>query len=192
MKELSGSNLTSLPDDLPAPADDGACAHLPGKKLPDIVLLSTGGNRVNMGNLPGKLVLYFYPMTGQPGVPLPQGWDAIPGARGCTPQSCAFRDHFHEIKALGASVFGISTQDSEYQREAAQRLHLPFELLSDDRLLLAKALSLPLFEVEGKQLIRRLTLIAEDGVINKVFYPVFPPDRNADDVIQWLSGRFSA
>lgn len=171
------ASLTKLPDDLPAPADDGACAHLPGKRLP------------NLSALPGKTVIYFYPMTGRPGIPLPAGWDAIPGARGCTPQSCSFRDHFDEIKALGARVFGVSAQDGDYQREAAQRLHLPFELVSDDGLHLAEALSLPLFEVDGKRLIRRLTLIAENGVIGKVFYPVFPPDRNAGDVIAWLSAQ---
>src|SRR3569623_15678 len=192
MSTLPAGGLTSLPDDLPVPEDDGACVHLPGKRLPELALPSTSDRQVNLSALPGKTVIYFYPMTGRPGDPLPAGWDAIPGARGCTPQSCAFRDHYDELKALGASVFGVSSQDSGYQREAAPRLHMPFEQLSDDKLRLAEALSLPLFEVEGKRLIRRLTLIAENGEIVKVFYPVFPPDRNADEVIAWLSAHASA
>ena len=137
--------------------------------------------------LAGRTVVYIYPRTGRPDQELPTGWNAIPGARGCTPQSCAFRDHFEELKRAGAAqVFGLSTQDTAYQREAVERLHLPFELLSDAKLELAKALKLPTFEVDGMKLIRRLTLIASDGVIEKVFYPVFPPDRNAGDVLDWL------
>jgi peroxiredoxin len=130
----------------------------------------------------------MYPRTGRPDRELPTGWNAIPGARGCTPQSCAFRDHHEELKRSGAAqVFGVSTQDTAYQREAAERLHLPFELLSDEKLEFARALKLPIFEVAGMTLIKRLTLIARAGVIEKVFYPVFPPDKNADDVLDWIA-----
>jgi len=179
-------NLNSLPANLPRPVDDGGAAHLLGMTLPGIGLPSTQDQPVDLLSISGFLVLYFYPMTGRPGTPLPQGWEQIPGARGCTPQSCSFRDHYRELQELGATVYGISTQTSEYQQEAAERLLLPFALLSDADLSLTKALSLPTFDVEGKRLIKRLTLIIRNGTIVKVFYPVFPPDRNADDVIQWL------
>jgi peroxiredoxin len=178
--------LTDLPKDLPIPVDDGACNHLLGKSLPSIALSSTHGEYVNLSEIAGHAVIYCYPMTGQPGIPLPDKWDEIPGARGCTPQSCAFRDHYQELNKLGAKVFGFSTQDTEYQMEAKMRLHLPFELLSDCDLSFANALKLPMFEIEGKHLVKRVTLIAEDGKIVKIFYPVFPPDRNADEVIDWL------
>lgn len=181
------TNFNTPSDNMIVPADDGACAHLPGMKLPATRLTATSGAEVELSSIPGRLVLYFYPMTGRPGVPLPATWDEIPGARGCTPQTCSFRDHYAELQELGANVFGISTQDSDYQREAAERLNLPFPLLSDKDLVLAHALSLPTFEVEGKTLIKRLALIAHGGKIVKVFYPVFPPGRNADDVIAWLS-----
>lgn len=183
------AQLTTLPADLPAPADDGAAAHLEGLLLPALALPATDGSTVQLSTLPGLQVIYIYPMTGRPGVPLPEGWDAIPGARGCTPQSCAFRDHHAELAALGAGVFGLSTQDSDYQREAATRLHLPFPLLSDSDLALHDALSLPVFEVDGRLLYRRLTLIADAARIVKVFYPVFPPDRNAAEVVAWLRAR---
>lgn len=175
-----------LPEGLPVPADDGACDHLEGARLPRVSLPSTAGGSVDLGAGKGLIVVYCYPMTGRPGLPLPEGWDAIPGARGCTPQSCAFRDHHQELRSLGAEVYGVSTQSSEYQREAAARLHLPFALLSDAALELATALRLPTFKVDGMRLIRRLTLIARDGTIAKCFYPVFPPDRNAGDVLAWL------
>jgi peroxiredoxin len=178
--------LTELPSDLPIPVDDGACDRLMGASLPSIALTSTQGGSVDLSQIAGLVVIYCYPMTGQPGMPLPTGWDEIPGARGCTPQSCAFRDHYQELKDLGAQVFGLSTQSTEYQLEAKTRLHLPFELSSDRDLRFANAIELPMFEIEGKKLIKRVTLIAEDGKIVKVFYPVFPPDRNADDVISWL------
>ncbi|OGB23990.1 MAG: BcpB protein [Burkholderiales bacterium RIFCSPLOWO2_02_FULL_57_36] len=171
---------------MPQPIDDGGCAHLPGVKVTAVHLTSTSGRQVDLSAMAGTLVLYFYPMTGRPGVPLPTGWDQIPGARGCTPQSCSFRDHYGELQALGATVFGVSTQASDYQQEAAERLHLPFDLLSDENLTLAKALSLPMFEVDDKVLIKRLTLIIKNGEIVKVFYPVFPSDRNANEVITWL------
>jgi peroxiredoxin len=178
--------LTELPKDLPIPVDDGACSHLLGKSLPSIALSSTQGGSVNLSAIAGYVVIYCYPMTGQPGIPLPNRWDTIPGARGCTPQSCAFRDHYQELKELGAQVFGLSTQSTEYQIEVKKRLHLPFELLSDCDLKLSNMLDLPIFEIEDKRLIKRVTLIVKDGEMVKVFYPVFPPDRNADEVIHWL------
>lgn len=183
------AQLTTLPADLPVPTDDGAAAHLEGRRLPALPLPATDGRTVQLSTLHGLQVIYIYPMTGRPGVPLPEGWDAIPGARGCTPQSCAFRDHHAELAALGAGVFGLSTQDSDDQREAATRLHLPFPLLSDRDLALRDALSLPVFEADGRLLYRRLTLIADAARIVKVFYPVFPPDRNAAEVVAWLRAR---
>jgi peroxiredoxin len=175
---------------LPEPEDDGAARHLPGKRMAPVPLPATNGETVDLSALPGRLVVYAYPRTGEPGVDAPDGWDTIPGARGCTPQSCAFRDHFAELKALGVDhLFGLSTQETGYQREAAERLHLPFPLLSDARLALAGAMSLPTFEAGGMTLLKRFTLIVDDGVIAHVLYPVFPPDRNAADVIAWLAAR---
>ena len=182
-------NLDDLPKDLPVPVDDGACDHLPGIALPSLLLTSSGGRAVNPAQIPGWLVIYCYPMTGRPDRTLPAGWDQIPGARGCTPQSCSFRDHFRELQALKARVFGLSSQTTEYQREAAERLHLPFELLSDSSFAFAQALRLPMFEVEGIRLLKRVTLIAKDGKIAKHFYPVFPPDRNIDEVLAWLQAN---
>jgi len=184
------TDFSRLPADLPRPVDDGAAAHLEGSFLPDVVLHDTHGAAVNLGRLKGRLVIYFYPMTGLPGVPLPDGWDGIPGARGCTPQSCGFRDHYGRLKEFGAEVFGLSSQTSEYQREARERLHLPFQLLSDAALQLKSALRVPTFTVAGMELFKRLTLVAEDGKIRKVFYPVFPPDRNADEVVDWFQSEF--
>lgn len=173
---------------IPAPEDDGAAAHLTGVKLPSISLEGTDGAAVDLSALPGRSVVYAYPMTGRPDTVLPEGWDMLPGARGCTPQSCAFRDHASDLKALGADrIFGLSTQDTGYQSEAAGRLHLPFALLSDADLALATALRLPTFEVEGKTLLKRLALIIDEGTVTHVFYPVFPPDRNAQDVMDWLA-----
>ena len=181
-------NLYELPKDLPVPLDDGACSHLSGMRLPSVPLLSTAGPLVDMSSLQGRTVVYAYPRTGRPNQDLPRGWNEIPGARGCTPQSCAFRDHYQELRALNVQVFGLSTQDTAYQREAAARLHLPFELLSDERLAFARALRLPTFEVESMTLLKRLTLIIKNGVVERVFYPVFPPDKNAGEVVAWLRG----
>lgn len=172
---------------LPVPEDDGGASHLTGLGLPSLILSASNGDEVDLSELRGRSVVYAYPMTGQPDVPLPDGWDEIPGARGCTPQSCAFRDHAQELKELGVTaIFGLSTQDSSYQREVAERLHLPFPLLSDHALRLADELDLPRFETAGMVLLKRLTMILRDGMIEHVFYPVFPPDRNAADVIDWL------
>ena len=185
-------NLYELPQGLPAPQDDGACGHLVGMRVPSVSLLSTEGESVDLSGLAGHTVVYCYPRTGRPDEdPLP-GWDAIPGARGCTPQSCGFRDHYSELIALGVqNVFGLSTQGTAYQREAAQRLHLPFALLSDEKLELAHGLALPTFEVAGMTLIKRLTMVLRAGTIEHVFYPVFPPDTNAPNVIHWLVERSS-
>ena len=180
------NSLGQLPQNLPAPLDDHACDHLPGQRLPAIRLPSTAGKLVDLSRFQGWTVIYIYPRTGQPGKALPEGWNMIPGARGCTPQSCAFRDHYQELQALGAEVFGLSTQDTAYQHEAAARLHLPFSLLSDSEFRLSTALHLPTFEVAGMTLIKRLTLIIHDQHIKNVFYPVFPPDQNAEQVLDWL------
>jgi peroxiredoxin len=189
---MRSDNLYELPKDLPVPQDDGACDHLAGMTLPPIGLPSTRGRVVDLSRLAGTTVVYVYPRTGRPDQEVPTGWNEIPGARGCTPQSCAFRDHYAELQRVGAAnVLGLSTQDTAYQREAAERLHLPFELLSDTGLRLAGALNLPTFEVDGMKLIKRVTLIARDGAIVKVFYPVFPPDRNAADVLAWLAAAIT-
>jgi peroxiredoxin len=181
------TNVTDLPSDLPRPIDDGACDHLVGLAMPPLRLPSTAGRLVDLEALTApRTVIYCYPRTGRPGEPLPDGWDMIPGARGCTPQSCAFRDHHSELADLGADVYGLSTQTTGYQREMAQRLHLPFEVLSDASLALVEALRLPTFEVDGMRLVKRLTLIVRDQRIEHVFYPVFPPDESADQVASWL------
>lgn len=182
---------TILPADLPIPVDDGATRHLPGMRLPDLDLRATDGSAVSLARLAGRSVVYAYPRTGEPGkAMLVPEWDEIPGARGCTPQSCAFRDHYAELKAAGADqVFGLSTQSTAYQSEMAARLHLPFPVLSDEALALTRAVRLPTFEAAGLTLIKRLALIVDDGLITHVFYPVFPPDRNAADVLAWLKAN---
>jgi peroxiredoxin len=181
------SGFHRLPDDLPAPEDDGAADHLPGRELPDLSLQSTIGGAMGLTTLgEGLLVAYLYPRTGVPGRPLPEGWDEIPGARGCTPQSCAYRDALAEFDAIGATLVGISAQTPDEQAEFADREQIPFALLSDPDLLLAAALGLPTFEVEGMTLYRRLTLVVERRRIVKAFYPVFPPDRDAGEVLAWL------
>src|SRR5262245_1301315 len=180
-------NPLELPDNLPVPQDDGAARHLTGARVPAIALDATDGSTVDLSKLKGRSVIYVYPRTGRPGVAAPEGWDAIPGARGCTPQSCGFRDHFAELKRLGvAQLYGLSTQGTAYQREAAERLHLPFAILSDAELKLTRALKLPTFETAGMTLIKRMAWVIDDGLITKVFYPVFPPDRNAGEVVAWL------
>jgi peroxiredoxin len=186
-------DIYSLPADLPVPIDDGACDHLPGMELPDLALPATSGRQVELRSLgSGWTVLYCYPRTGVPGQDLPGGfvaWDAIPGARGCTPQSCSYRDHHQELRELDAQVFGLSTQTTDYQREMALRLHLPFEVLSDAGLRFATALRLPTFTVAGFTLIQRLTLLTRGGRIETCFYPVFPSDSDAPRVVEWLRMR---
>lgn len=179
-------SFENLPDNLPVPKDDGAADHLLAATLPDLILPSTGSDNIKLNDLSGTTVIYVYPMTGRPDVALPDNWEEIPGARGCTPQSCSFRDHYHELQLLNANVFGLSTQSTEYQREAKDRLHLPFEMLSDSQLQLKRQLQLPSFTVDGMELYRRVTLIVNANRIVKVFYPVFPPGENATDVLSWL------
>jgi peroxiredoxin len=194
---LTGSALiaqedsTKLPANLPIPVDDGACDHLDGKTLPSIPLPSTRGERVDLsraGALP-RIIVYCYPRTGEPGKPSPDGWEAIPGARGCTPQSCSMRDNYRALRDLGAEVHGLSTQTTEYQAEAANRLHLPFSLLSDEKLKLTRALQLPTFTVNNWVLIKRHTLVIHGGRIEKVFYPVFPPEKHGEQVKAWLTAK---
>lgn len=181
----------TLPPDLPVPEDDGACDHLIGLGIPDIALRATSGPLVSLAHSEAeRTIVYAYPRTGRPGEPeLTDDWDLIPGARGCTPESCGFRDHHAELRALGADVYGLSTQDSDHQRELADRLGLPFAILSDARLELTSALRLPTLEVVGHTLLRRHTLVIADGRIEHVFYPVFPPDRHASEVLAWLRDR---
>ncbi len=188
MTEAPGThNPQFLPPSIPVPQDDGAARHLAGTKVPDLTLPATEGAAVNLSKLKGRTVVYIYPRTGVPGIDPPDGWDQIPGARGCTPQSCSFRDHFAELKQLGvAQLYGLSTQDTAYQREAATRLHLPFPVLSDEKLTLTKALKLPTFMAAGMTLLKRMALVIDDGIITKAFYPVFPPDKNAAEVIAWI------
>jgi len=193
MTEAPGThNPAVLPPNIPIPRDDGAARHLAGMKVPDLALPATLGAAVNLSKLKGRTVVYIYPRTGVPGIDPPDGWDQIAGARGCTPQSCSFRDHFGQLKRLGVvQLYGLSTQDSAYQQEAATRLHLPFPILSDEKLALTMALKLPTFTVAGMTLLKRMALVIDDGVIAKAFYPVFPPDKNAEQVIAWLQNPSS-
>jgi peroxiredoxin len=179
-------DIHSLPPNLPVPVDDGACGQLEGSPIPPVKFRSTSGGTIDLSAQRGRIVVYVYPRTGRPDQDLPAGWNEIPGARGCTPQSCRFRDLHAEFAALGVKVFGLSTQPTAYQREAAERLHLPFPLLSDDQLELTHGWGLPTFIVNGEVLLKRLTVVLRDGVVEKVFYPVFPPDKNADEVLAWL------
>ena len=185
---MAQPDVYSLPDDLPAPEDDGACNHLAGGRLPDLELQATDGARISLAGIGarGTAVLFIYPRTGKPGEPLPPGWDLIPGARGCTPQSCAFRDLYGEFSDRGVEVFGLSAQSPADQLEFAERVHLQFPLLSDPSLELAARLRLPTFEIAGMRLYKRVTLVVREGAIVQVFYPVFPPDRNAAEVLAWL------
>ncbi|HTD37244.1 MAG TPA: peroxiredoxin [Candidatus Limnocylindrales bacterium] len=182
-------SLLTLPPDLPVPVDDGAAAHLAGTRIPHVALAATDGSTVDLAAIPGLVVVFAYPRTGRPGEPsLVDDWDMIPGARGCTPHTCGFRDLHAEFGALGARVFGLSTQDTAYQREMVERLHVPFPVLSDEQLALTNALRLPTMEVAGQALLKRIAWIARDGVIERVFYPVFPPNENASVVLAALRG----
>jgi peroxiredoxin len=176
-------DIHTLPEDLPVPEDDGAADHLLDAAIPAIELPATTGEAVRLDQLEGRTVLFCYPRTGRPGDELPPGWNAIPGARGCTPEACGFRDAHAQFAELGARVVALSTQSPDYQRELAERLHLPFPVLSDERLELTHALGLPTFETSGMTLLKRLTLVIEDGRIAQVFYPVFPPDSHAAEVL---------
>lgn len=187
-------NTVDAPDwsAIPAPQDDGAACHLMGARVASVPLRATNGDTIDLSALPGRTIVYAYPRTGRPGVENPDGWDMIPGARGCSPQACSFRDHFAELKGLGIDhLFGLSTQGTDYQREAAERLHLPFAILSDEDLELTRAMDLPTFETGGMTLLKRFTLVIDNSRVEHVFYPVFPPDRSASNVIEWLSRKAS-
>ena len=182
------SQSLSLPDNLPVPQDDGGCAHLPGLKVPQLALATTAGPAIDFSSLSGRSVIFCYPKTGVPGKPIPAAWDEIPGARGCTPQNCGFRDEYANLQRVGVKqLFGLSTQSTSYQQEAAERLHLPYLLVSDENLALTQALNLPTFDFDGETLIKRLTLIVDDGVITHVLYPVFPPDKSAAQTLAWIN-----
>ena len=184
---VPATDYEQLPNDLPVPADDGAAAHLPGTEMPSVTMTATTGEPVDLSRAGRpRAVVYIYPRTGQPGVPLPEGWNEIPGARGCTPESMGFRDHYAELTALGAEVYGLSSQDGDYQGELAARLALPYPLLSDPGLVLAARLGLPTFTAGGERLYKRLTLVLNGGRIEHAFYPVFPPDAHAQEVVDWL------
>ncbi|MFG2356329.1 MerR family transcriptional regulator [Streptomyces sp. NPDC048521] len=184
----AGGHYLTLPPDLPVPQDDGAADHLPGTRVPSIALTDTAGRAIGLDTFgPRRTVIYVYPLTGRPGTDLPEGWNSIPGARGCTPETCGFRDHYQDLLEAGAGrVYGLSSQDTDYQNEVMERLGLPFGMLSDPALALADALALPTFEVGGTRLFKRLTLVLRDSVIEHAFYPVFPPDEHAQQVLTWL------
>lgn len=188
---MTQADLSAVPEGLPEPVDDGAADHLPGMVVPTLTLPASDGSMVALDQLgPGRSVLYLYPMTGRPGQPLPDGWDDIPGARGCTPESCGFRDHHEELRRAGVdSVFGLSSQETDYQREMVARLRLPFPVLSDPELSLAAALRLPTFEAAGMRLYTRLTLVLRGGRVEHAFYPVFPPGEHAAQVLRWLAAE---
>ncbi|GAS89216.1 MerR family transcriptional regulator [Mycolicibacterium brisbanense] len=182
-------DFTTLPDDLPVPSDDGRAAHLPGQPMPSLTVQTSDGGRVDLSALPhGRTIIYLYPLTGRPGVDIPEGWDSIPGARGCSTEACSFRDHHDELRAAGAvGIYGMSSQSPEYQAEVVERLHLPFHMLSDPEFSLADTLSLPTFAASGHpRLYSRLTLVVTDGVIEHVFYPIFPPNTHGQQVLDWL------
>ena len=183
------TELSHIPADLPVPVDDGACDHLPGLALPDICLPCTNGDDVCMSTLNDLTAIFIYPMTGHPDKALPDSWNHIAGARGCTPQACGFRDNYPELAALNVHVLGLSTQSTSDQQEASNRLQLPYPLLSDKRLSFSNALRLPTFQLGRQTFIKRITLICNHGYIEQVFYPVFPPDKNAQSVIQYLQGH---
>lgn len=181
-------DLHALPPGLPVPRDDGRAADLAGRALPSLSLFATSGVEVDLAALgPGRTVIYVYPLTGRPGDELPDGWDAVPGARGCTPEACDFRDHHADLLRAGASrVLGLSCQTTDYQRELVDRLHLPYPLLADPDLVCVRQLGLPTLEAAGRQYYARLTMVASGGTVEHVFYPVFPPDIHAREVVAWL------
>lgn len=184
------TNPYMFPADMPVPTDDGACDHLPGMRIPSVSLRSTKGGFLNLAEASQRpSVFFFYPETGSPGDPIPKSWNEIPGARGCTPQSCAFRDHYRDFKKLGFKVFGVSSQNFEEQLEFARCNNLPYELLNDSDFILTNALLLPTFEFQSKLFIKRLALVAREGGIEKIFYPIFPPDKNAERVLEYLQGK---
>ncbi len=155
--------------------------------MPSISVPSTSDAQVDLSTSQSLTILFCYPRTGAPNETVPDSWNSIPGARGCTPQACSFRDAYKELLQAGVKqVFGLSTQDTAYQREAKERLKLPYDLLSDEKLEFVKALRLPTFEWEGKEVVKRTTLAIENGRIVQVWYPVFPPDKSADEVLEWL------
>ncbi len=182
-------DLNQIPPNLPVPTDDGLADHLLGIRLPSLSLLATNGTKIDLSQVQGRYVVYCYPRTGTPNTSLPEGWDQIPGARGCTPQSCAYREHYQELKALGSEVFGLSVQTTEYQTEMVNRLHLPFPVLSDQHFEFQRALKLPTFEVAGMTLLKRLTIIVENGVVEAVHYPVFPSDSDPAWVLDRLQSQ---
>ncbi|MEU0009127.1 MerR family transcriptional regulator [Streptomyces sp. NPDC006314] len=184
----AGEDYLTLPADLPAPEDDGAADHLPGTRVPPVILTDTASRAISLGALgPRRTVIYVYPLTGRPGTDLPEGWNSIPGARGCTLESCGFRDHFQDLLEAGAGrVYGLSSQDTDYQNEVVERLGLPFDMLSDPAFGLADTLGLPTFQAGGARLFKRLTLVIRDSVIEHAFYPVFPPNEHAQQVLAWL------
>jgi peroxiredoxin len=179
-------NLSTLPTNLPIPQDDGLASHLTGCTMPSVVLQSTSGKLVDVSSIKGWKVVYCYPLTGRPDVNLPSGWDQIPGARGCTPQACAFRDYNQELLTIGVSVYAVSTQTPDYQKEMVDRLHIPFDVLSDAKFDLTNAMHLPTMEVNGIKLLKRLTMIVHDAVVRHIHYPVFPPNAEPLKVIDWL------
>ena len=187
--QYSPDLISTIPLNLPVPIDDGACRHLENAILPDICLLGTDDQKINLSQLTGWNVIFCYPMTGRPGITIPDGWVQIPGAAGCTPQVCSYRDEISFFTTNGISIFGLTTQTTEIQKEAVKRLDLPYPLLSDSNYSLAMTLKLPLLEVTDLKLIKRLTLIIQNNVIKKCFYPVFPPDKNVNNVINWLSEK---
>jgi len=192
MAAMTEKNLLNVDwSTIPAPVDDGATNHLTGAAIAAIALPATDGTTISLAALKGRIVVFAYPRTGEPGkASLVDDWDMIPGARGCTPQTCSFRDLFADMKAAGVQgLFGLSTQSTIYQREMVERLHVPFPVLSDEKLALTRAMRLPTMDVAGQTLIKRLALVIDDGHISKVFYPVFPPDRNAADVLAWLQAN---
>ena len=179
-------DLFELPRNLPIPTDDGAADHLPGAALPGLKLQSTSNRLIDLKNIKERVIIFFYPRTGEPNVPAPEDWDLIPGARGCTPQSCGFRDLYAEFKKFGYQVYGASSQNSQYQGEFVARNHIPFEILSDSNFELTESLKLPTFTYNGLRLIKRMALVIDQGIITKVFYPVFPPNENATKVLEWI------